>query len=123
MGEAVLNCRACGKYLADATVQYARTNRDHYCSLECYRKDHPQMTRACKTCGKAFSFPASQLKHRAALYCSRKCYRADRTRDRTVERTCEQCGGTFSMYQGQLKHNAGRFCNRQCYKNSLGTKE
>ena len=56
-------------------------------------------------------------------YCSRKCYRADPTKDLTVERTCEQCGNVFRMYKSQLRYNAGKFCSRQCYKTSLNTKE
>lgn len=116
MGAPVLNCKGCGKYLADTSVQYARRERDHYCSLECWRKHHPLLTKICRTCGKDFSFPASQLKHRAGLYCSRKCYRSDPARIKTVERICERCGNTFKIYKSQLKHNAGRFCSRQCYK-------
>lgn len=122
-GENVMICRGCGTYIMDAYREQASTERDHYCSLQCWRKHYPLAIRHCKTCGKEFSFQPSQLKHRATLYCSRQCYRADPSKCSTVERTCEQCEGTFKMYKGQLKHNAGRFCNRQCYRDSLGTKE
>lgn len=115
-GKKVMMCRGCGKYIMDAYREWAAMERDHYCSLQCWRKHYPLATRKCKTCGKEFSFQRSALKHRAVLYCSRKCYRADPTRDLMVERTCERCGKTFRMYKSQLKHNAGRFCSRQCYK-------
>lgn len=122
-GEAIKGCEYCGRHIKDAFREFASTERDHYCSLQCWRKHYPLPTRACKTCGKEFNFPPDQLKHRAVLYCSQKCYWAAPRRDSTVERICEQCKDTFRMHKGQLKHNAGKFCSRQCYKNSLNTKE
>lgn len=122
-GQAVRACEKCGRYIEFCYREFASTERDHYCSLECWRKDYPLSTRLCKICGKEFSFPIHQLKHRKVWYCSQKCYRAAPRRDSSVERICEQCGDTFRIGKGQLKHNAGRFCNRQCYRNSLGTKE
>lgn len=122
-GEAVRSCEYCKKHIEFAYREFASQERDHYCSLECWRKHYPLPTKSCKTCGGEFSYAPDQLKHRAVLYCSSKCYRADPTRIKTVERTCEQCETTFRMYKSQLNHNAGKFCSRQCYKISLNTKD
>lgn len=121
-GEAVRVCEKCRRYIEFAYREFASTERDHYCSLECWREDYPLPTKTCKECGEKFSYVFSQLKHRAVLYCSWACYQASKVSQK-VDRKCEQCGSTFQMYKGELKHRAGRFCNRVCWKESLGKKE
>lgn len=118
-GEKVEFCRNCGEYLDNRWGNYARRERDHYCSIECWHKDHPikYVTRTCHICKEEFQVKASALDHRPAKYCSRKCYRADRIPQ--IVLTCDQCGEPFEMYYSELKARKGRFCNRACYRDSL----
>ena len=121
MEDRVDGCRCCGGYLYGSTVEFARTDRDHYCSLKCYRKDHPLTARTCKVCDKEFEVHPSQLKHRPAIYCSRECYHKDGKKK--VVMICEQCEGSFEIYKSVLKHNSGRFCSRACYRESIQPQE
>lgn len=66
-------------------VQNSESHRRVTCSVECRRQRQVRSfsDRTCVNCGKAFTCPPNQLKHRAAKYCGVICSAAYRTGKRT----------------------------------------
>jgi hypothetical protein len=119
-GERIEDCWSCGDYIADSDYLFARNERDHYCSLACWHKDHPLdiTVRTCINCSDEFDVPTSQLRYRPAKYCSRKCYREYTVPRNQVTLKCEQCGDEFTVARSTARHNPAKFCSRACSNRS-----
>ena len=115
-GLPVSKCWNCDKYIETRYVNYARNERDHYCSQNCWIVAHPRVTRACLNCEKEWEATAGDLAHNAHKYCSRECYREHTRAGNQAQLVCENCGKDFTLPKSVLKHNSGRFCTRDCYK-------
>ena len=74
-----------------------------------------QVKRICKTCGKQFEILSSEIKKRAADYCSKKCYFD--SLNKNIILICHFCNKKFTVKFS--RRNEAKFCSHKCYAQFL----
>jgi very-short-patch-repair endonuclease len=100
-----LQCKYCHQ---EYSVKYtlAIRSKNHFCSLECYRKHNKGEVKKCLGCGKDFYVKRSI---KDTKFCSRECIS---TYSRVIL-TCKQCGKEFEVKKGEAKRGRD-FCSYEC---------
>lgn len=111
----LFQCEYCGREFSAKPSQKQR-----FCSLECFKLSRPPSTATCEICGREFQrTPAHQKRNRLGLFCSHKCHgQAIRGEGHHFYRpenlkACECCGAPMRV-NGKRRATA-RACSRECY--------